>query len=124
MKYKVRGTDLSFFPEIEVEADNKEKAREIYHWKWENGELEAEDSELEITVESIDKVKDNRKLGHKSEEWCGECGHVFDTKDVVNTCPECNCQVIACNACVNHGAMCCLCEDASNFRPSKGIGKE
>jgi len=38
-------------------------------------------------------------MKRKSEEWCSECGNVFDTKFVKTHCPSCGKTVVSCNNC-------------------------
>ena len=57
-RYKVRATEYLFLPEIEIEAESEDKAKEIYHNKWERGQLANNNGELEIMIENEQEVKD------------------------------------------------------------------
>ena len=53
-KYKVRGTELGFLQEFEIEAENESDAEENYYEKWIKGELTVCDGDLEIVTEEAD----------------------------------------------------------------------
>lgn len=44
-------------------------------------------------------IKGKIKMGRKSEEWCEQCGEVFNTKYLQTNCPHCGKIVISCNNC-------------------------
>ena len=50
-KYKVRAVGTEYLQETEIEADSAEDAEEEYRQMWQNGELYAEDYELDIKTE-------------------------------------------------------------------------
>jgi hypothetical protein len=50
-KYKLRGVGTEYLQETEIEADSAEAAEEEYRQMWQNGELYAEDYELDIKTE-------------------------------------------------------------------------
>ena len=55
-RYRVRAMEQMFLPEIEIEAESEDEAKDSYRRKWMQGELPANSGDLDITAEEVKSI--------------------------------------------------------------------
>ncbi len=58
-KFKLKGYVIEGLPELEIEAENKEKAKDIYEDKYYNNEIEEIEDEIEVIFEDDEDVEED-----------------------------------------------------------------